>query len=116
LGGHTFDNRDRVYSGSSNDVELNRRVHRFNAQKTALSALQGYETSGNLNKPLVTLHTTGDHVIPYALHEPPYLGKVLSQAKGSFLAQYAPPTFGHCTFTPSDLLTAFSDLRTRSGF
>lgn len=116
LGGHSFDNRDREYMGSSDDNDLNRHVHRFKAQKNALAAVQAYETSGDLHKPLVTLHTTGDHVIPYGLHEPRYFAKVQSNVAGSFLGQHAVANFGHCTFAPADILNAFADLRTRAGF
>ena len=116
LGGHSFDNRDRIYTGSSDDVDLNRRVHRFNAQKAALRALQAYETSGNLSKPLVTLHTTGDHVIPFLLHEPPYLAKVLSHDAGVFLVQDAVQVYGHCNFQAADLMVAFGTLRQEGGF
>lgn len=116
LGGHSFDNRDRLYSGSSDDIELNRRVRRFNAQKAALASLQEYETSGDLNKPLVTLHTMGDQVIPYALHEPAYLAKVLSHGASSFLAQFGVAAYGHCNFQPADIQLAFGTLRFKGGF
>jgi pimeloyl-ACP methyl ester carboxylesterase len=65
LGGQPFDNHSRIYFGSSNDFLLNLRVERYTASPAALAAVAGnYETSGKLKIPIVTLHTTGDPIIP----------------------------------------------------
>jgi len=110
LGGNPLDNKDRVYTGTGSpqgDAELNRHIHRFHAQKSALAALQAYETSGALKIPLVTLHTTGDDVIPFA-HEPLY-GIKEAAAGGPFpLPQIPVNRPGHCSFTPTELLGALS--------
>jgi pimeloyl-ACP methyl ester carboxylesterase len=116
LGGSPFDNRDRLYIGSHDDADLNRHVQRFNAQNAALTSLQSYETSGILNKPLVTLHTLGDQVIPFPLHEPAYLGKVVSHGGGAFLVQDSVAAYGHCNFQPSEIAAAFQTLRVMGGF
>ena len=66
LGGQPFDNRLRWYSGSDNDLRLNLLVDRFDADTAALLEIeQSYQTSGALSKPVVTLHTLGDPIIPY---------------------------------------------------
>jgi pimeloyl-ACP methyl ester carboxylesterase len=105
LGGNPFGNRFRWYFGSSNDLRLNLSVQRFTATPAARAALADYETNGNLRIPLVTLHTTGDEVIPF-LHELAYLPKLDFTARGSFVPL---PVFryGHCNFTKQEVLTAF---------
>ena len=112
LGGPPFDNRLRWYSGSDNDLLLNRKIARFTASPQALSNIsKSYQTSGRLSRPVVTLHTTGDPIIPY-WQEPLYSLKVL--LSGSALRHVNVPIFdyGHCNFTQQELLTAFSILRT----
>jgi pimeloyl-ACP methyl ester carboxylesterase len=106
LGGNPFGNRFRLYFGSSNDLRLNLSVQRFTASPAARAALDQYETNGNLSLPLVTLHTTGDEVIPF-WHELLYLPKVDLTGRGRFLPI---PTvrYGHCNFTANEVLTAFA--------
>jgi hypothetical protein len=105
LGGSPFGNRLRWYFGSSNDLRLNLRVERFLASPAALTALRAYQTSGDLSIPLVTLHTTGDDVIP-VWQELLYLFKFEPSARGRFIPV---PVFryGHCSFTANEVLGAF---------
>jgi pimeloyl-ACP methyl ester carboxylesterase len=108
LGGQPFDNHNRIYLGSSNDLLLNLRVERYTASRTALAAVAAnYETSGRLKIPLVTLHTTGDPVIPY-WQEPLYTAKTL--VAGDLFERIGLPVFnyGHCAFSASDILGAFA--------
>jgi pimeloyl-ACP methyl ester carboxylesterase len=107
LGGQPFDNALRWYSGSSNDWALNRGVMRFRASSAALQSIQAfYQTSGRLKRPLVTMHTTADPVVPY-WHEPLYGWKVL--LNGSLLLHTNIPIlrYGHCTFETNELLGGF---------
>jgi hypothetical protein len=108
LGGNPFDNSDRVYGGSSNDTELNRRVHRFNASPLALAALHEYETSGDLTIPLVAPHTTGDEIVPVQ-HLSLYGAKVQPSGRGVFIPLPV-IRYGHCNFTTAEVLTAFGAL------
>jgi hypothetical protein len=107
LGGMPFGNLDRVYSGSLDDAALNASVERFTvtADPTRLAVVQ---TSARLRRPLVTIHNTGDPIVPI-WHQPLYrsrldfLGKVL----------HTPITisrYGHCEFTDAELLGAFAVL------
>jgi len=105
LGGNPFGNRFRLYFGSSNDLRLNLLVQRFIASPVARAALDRYETNGNLSIPLVTLHTTGDEVIPF-WHELLYLPKVDLSDRGRFLP-IPVVRYGHCNFTANEVLTAF---------
>ncbi len=106
LGGNPFGNQRRFYFGSSNDLRLNLRVQRFAASRLAAAEMRRYETSGRLTRPLVTLHTTGDEVVPF-WHEPLYLAKVLLTGHRG-LVPLPVARYGHCNFTTTEILTAFA--------
>jgi pimeloyl-ACP methyl ester carboxylesterase len=110
LGGNPYGNSTRVYTGSLDDDQLDAQVQRFTASASALSNLAAYETSGDLRAPLVTLHTTGDEIIPF-WHTALYREK-LPAALQSNLRQIAVERYGHCAFGPFEALAAFSELVT----
>jgi len=105
LGGNPFDNHNRFYFGSTNDLLLNLSVKRFTAEPAALSAMVPYETSGKIRRPTVTLHTTGDQIIPY-FHELLYIGKAQTLSGGSFLP-IPVNRYGHCNFTTQEAVNSF---------
>jgi len=113
LGGRPFDNFDRVYSDPLNptlDAFINAGVKRFKAQPAALEEIAtSYETSGNLLRPMVTIHTTGDPIVP-VWHQALYTGKV----PGIFpYFPYIPiivDRYGHCAFTLDEIQSAFGQL------
>jgi pimeloyl-ACP methyl ester carboxylesterase len=105
LGGNPFDNRSKWYVGSRNDLRLNLRVRRFMASAAAREAVRAYETTGDLSIPVVTLHTTGDEVIPF-WHEPLYLLKVDLFSRGRFIPVPA-FRYGHCNFTLTEVVGSF---------
>jgi pimeloyl-ACP methyl ester carboxylesterase len=105
LGGSPFGNRLTWYFGSRNDLRLNERVQRFRASAAAVAALRPYQTTGNLSIPLVTLHTTGDDVIP-VWQELAYRLKFDASFRGRFIPLRV-PRYGHCNFTTNELLGAF---------
>jgi len=76
--------------------------------------LHEYQTTGHLGAPLVTMHTTGDPIVPY-WHESLYFKKVLSE--GSFRKYINIPIlrYGHCNFKVSEALFAFWLMVIRSG-
>ena len=111
LGGKPYDNRDREYTGSLNDELLNKGVKRYKAQQSALDEIaNNYETSGVLTRPLVTMHTTGDPIVPY-WHQTQYTEKVFTNTP------YPPPylpievdAYGHCNFSLQNILDGFGSL------
>jgi pimeloyl-ACP methyl ester carboxylesterase len=109
LGGQPFDNSSRVYAGSSDDAALNAGVDRFTADPRALTAIDRFTTTGDLAVPLINLHTTGDPIVPFnqaAL----YADKVQQAVVDGFFTQIDVPRYGHCTFQPAELLSAFNQL------
>lgn len=105
LGGNPYGNLLRWYSGSSNDRLLNQRVQRVRADPIALFNVQRYQTTGRLTRPLVTLHTTGDEVIPY-WHELLYQAKVQTSGQGA-LIPLTINRYGHCNFQAIEVVGAF---------
>ena len=114
LGGQPFDNAARVYAGSSDDVALNSGVARYQADAAALQGLASFETTGQLQVPLVTLHTTGDPVIPFG-QEALYAEKVSQAGASAELTQTSVSRPGHCAFQASEVFGAFATLWQKIG-
>ncbi len=114
LGGQPFDNSKQIYFGTGSlreDLQLNRRVQRYSADKTALLNIEkNYETSGDLNKPLVTGHTTKDPIQLF-WHLPLYQAKTIVKGKSSFFTPIPVQRYGHCTFTEAEIAAGFGLLR-----
>jgi pimeloyl-ACP methyl ester carboxylesterase len=108
IGGFPFDNDSRLYFGSSNDALLNLFVPRINADPVAQFVMQTqYQTTGILQRPLVTLHTLRDQQVPY-WHEQLYAQKTISS--GAYLRRHvniAINRFEHCNFTAGELIGSF---------
>jgi len=111
LGGQPFDNQDRVYVGSNDDVALNDAVERFSANPEASRAIsEAYQTTGQLGiAPLVTLHTTGDPVVPY-WHARQYTTKITQAGRSGLHRNREVERHGHCAFTAGEILNAFYEL------
>lgn len=109
LGGQPYDNSERLYAGSADDAALNAAVGRFSADVAARAALAAYETSGDLPAPVVTLHTTRDPIVP-VIQESLYGARVAGAGRSDRLEQRTVDRFGHCAFTQSELLGAFTAL------
>ena len=114
LGGQPFDNVERSYGQNATDPTIdvqaiNQAVARFGAEQAALTALSSYETTGHLTKPLITLHTTGDPIVPF-WHATRYAAKTLAADNLALHEQIAVQAYGHCHFSTFDVLGAFNRL------
>jgi pimeloyl-ACP methyl ester carboxylesterase len=109
LGGFPFENRWKWYRGSDNDFRLNWRVKRFRAEPAAVAEMKTqYNTTGNLRRPLITMHTTRDQQVPYS-HE--FLYSIKTAAAGSLLIDHLNipvDRYGHCRFTREEALAGFA--------
>jgi len=95
MGGHPYDNNNRNFG------QLNLTVERFTAD---VSVKDDYQTSGQLQRPLVTLHTHLDPVIPIQ-HQLIYNKKVNPKI---FHTPITVSRYGHCNFTLEEVLAAFA--------
>lgn len=111
LGGQPFGNTNRIYRGSDNDLLLNLSVLRVQADPAALAEIQAhYETTGHLEDPMVTLHTTGDEIVPF-WHQPRYRLKTLLSDDPSLHGTIRVDRYGHCNFTVGEAIWALLRLR-----
>ena len=112
-GGNPYGNRLTWYSGSNNDLRLNLRVERVSASYTAQKYMRRYyQTTGNLKRPLVTLHTTQDPDVPF-VHELIYFALTALHGHLSNLTVLPVSGYGHCAFKPEQVLGAFAWLLLR---
>jgi len=109
-GGTPFDNRLALYLGSNNDFALNRGVERVTSDPQARAYLRHfYQPTGRLQRPLVSLHTTLDPLVPFS-HELIYLGLATLSGHRSNLTILPTASYGHCNFQPAEVLGAFGVL------
>ena len=107
-GGMPYDNQSTTYLGSADDGALNAGVERVQSDPRARAYLRRfYQTTGALQRPLVTLHNTLDPVVPFA-HEAIYTGLVANAGSSAFLTVLPVPGYGHCNFTGAQVSGAFA--------
>ena len=108
LGGQPFDNTSRRYRGSGDDADLNDKVQRVSASPLALDTIEAfYQTSGELDNPVVTLHTTKDQQVPYE-HEILYRRKVRDTGNRDLLKSFRIRRYGHCSIKTAEALLGFA--------
>jgi pimeloyl-ACP methyl ester carboxylesterase len=109
-GGNPFDNRNLIYTGTTDDNALNAKVRRYAADPKALRYVAEYGSpSGDLRKPLLALHTTYDPLVPASTAG--YYDE-LTRRLGvgeRFVQQYVDRD-GHCNVTPEQVGVAFDEL------
>jgi hypothetical protein len=71
-----------------------------------------YETTGFLTVPLVTMHTELDEIVP-EWHEDLYIGKTGGPPLHTYWPPLFPGVYGHCNFTPDEVLGAFGFLKSQ---
>jgi pimeloyl-ACP methyl ester carboxylesterase len=107
-------NQDRMYRlGPESTVtseEFNRSVIRFRTNDEARQAfLEGSETTGNVQMPLLTLHSTGDGQVPIDQARI-YRRKVEEAGKDDRVVQRVIADPGHCGFRTTEIEAAFEAL------
>ncbi len=109
--GNPYSDIDR-WLGTWFDFGLNGWVRagndRFQADPKALTDIGfNYQTNGKLAVPLVTLHTTGDPIVPY-WQELTYAVRVWKAGRIQNLISLPVARYGHCAFTPKEAIFAFA--------
>ena len=109
-----FDNAAVVYTSAvlppSTLTGLNATVGRFEASPSALNYMQHfYEPSGEVTVPMLMLSTSPDPVLP-GFHQRAYRDLVTAAGQSDLLVQQTINRYGHCTFTPAEIATAFGNL------
>ncbi len=92
------------------DLDTLNDAPRIAANPAAAAYVAKYITyTGNLNMPVLTLHTTGDGLVEVT-DENAYASVVRSAGDNSMLRQAFVHRAGHCTFTPAETISAFQTL------
>jgi pimeloyl-ACP methyl ester carboxylesterase len=112
-----FDNMTTQYTGALPPATLqliNATVQRYSASPAGLNYVEhNYTPTGELRIPALTLSTFRDPVAP-GFHRSAYGAAVAAAGNSNWLVQREVPGtgngYGHCTFTPVELTTAFFDL------
>src|SRR5260370_28304961 len=95
------------------DLDTLNAAPRIAADPAAAAYVSKYLTyNGNLNMPVLTLHTTGDGFVEVT-DENAYAGVARSAGDNSTPRQVFVHRAGHCTFTPAETISAFKTLRHR---
>jgi hypothetical protein len=64
-GGNAFDNRNTIYTGSDDDLKLNREIPRYSADAAAVKYLREWSTpTGRIKKPFLTINKLVDDIVP----------------------------------------------------
>lgn len=106
-GGMPYDNISTVYI----DPFLDAGIERVQSDGRARAYMRRfYQTTGELQRPLVTLHNTLDPVVPFQ-HEAIYAG-MAAQAGNSqlFTPLTGQESYGHCNFSDEEIMMAFGVL------
>jgi pimeloyl-ACP methyl ester carboxylesterase len=85
-------------------------AQRISANPSAVAYVTTYITyNGNLNMPVLTMHTTGDGLVSVT-NEQAYASVVRSAGDNNMLRQVFVHRAGHCRFSPAETITAFQTL------
>jgi hypothetical protein len=108
--GNPFDNTNTIYFGFPNNWEINKKVERITATVDPIAFFRTYDRTGNINQPMVLMHTLYDQLI-----NPSVIGTfedlVKQQGKLQNLTIKYTNGQGHCNFTSKEIGEAFDELR-----
>ena len=110
-GGNPYDNTNTIYTGFSNDWEINKKVERFKATASPDNIFGKYDRTGDIGKPVVLMHTIYDQLIPPQFGEVNFENMVHQKGKDLFLTVKLCNGQGHCVFTPEQIGKSFDELR-----
>jgi pimeloyl-ACP methyl ester carboxylesterase len=95
------------------DLAALARAPRITATPSAVRyMIRNISFSGRLAKPMLTIHTTGDPLVPVQV-ERAYADAVRAAGRSALLRQAYVHRAGHCTFTAGEMLAALSTLEHR---
>ncbi|MBN8825889.1 MULTISPECIES: alpha/beta hydrolase [unclassified Spirosoma] len=109
--GNPFDNTNTVYSGFPNNLEVNQKAERLAATANPNAIFAKYDRTGNINKPVLLMHTLYDQLIPPTYGVVNFENMVHQQQKDAYFTVKYTNGRGHCQFTPQQTAQAFDALR-----
>jgi len=109
--GNPFDNTNTVYSGFPDDWEVNQKAERLAATVNADIIFSKYDRTGNINQPVVLMHTIYDQLIPPIYGVVNFENMVHQKGKDKYFTVKYTNGQGHCAFTAQQTGQAFDELR-----
>jgi pimeloyl-ACP methyl ester carboxylesterase len=109
--GNPFDNTNTLYSGFPNDLEVNQKAERLPATVNPDVIFAKYDRTGNINKPVLAMHTIYDQLIPPTYGIVNFENMVHQKGKDQYFAVKYTNGQGHCNFTDKQTGIAFDNLR-----
>lgn len=115
-GGNPFDNTNTVYIGFPDNLLVNKVAERMSATSKP-DIFNKYDRTGNIDKPILLIHTIYDQLIPVNYGVTNFENMVQLQGKNQFFTVKHTNGQGHCVFTAKQTGKAFDELRnwTKSG-
>ena len=110
-GGNPFDNTNTVYSGFPDNWDVNQKAERLAATVSPDVIFSKYDRTGNINKPVVLVHTMYDQLIPPQYGVVNFENMVHQQGKDNYFIVKYTNGQGHCLFSPEETGKAFDELR-----
>ncbi len=108
--GVPMDNDDVWYAGSPNDTVLNGKIARESRSRATNNYFrQFYTPTGEVRVPMVSLHTTRDPEVPFAM-ENIYKQRATDAGYGDNVVLLRSNRYGHCTHQKENPV-AFNDLK-----
>ena len=109
-GGNPFDNRNLIYTGTTDDNTLNAQVKRYAGDPTAVKYMSTWYTpTGQLKRKLLAVHTTYDPLVPAATAAY-YDAATRRLGVGDLFVQQYVNRDGHCNITADQTGQAFDEL------
>jgi pimeloyl-ACP methyl ester carboxylesterase len=109
--GNPFDNTNTVYSGFPDDWEVNRKAERLAATVNPDILFDKYDRTGNIDKPVVLMHTLYDQLIPPTYGVVNYENMIHQKGKDKYFTVKYTNGQGHCAFSSTQIGEAFDELR-----
>ena len=110
-GGNPIDNSNTLYTGLSNDREINLNVERIEAKSGTEWFLNRYDRTGDISIPTVLLHTIYDPSIVPSMAIVSIDNLAQQKGKQDNLVMYFTNGQAHCAFSPRETGKAFDILR-----
>jgi len=110
-GGNPFDNTNTVYSGFPDNLLVNQKAERLAATVNPDVVFSKYDRSGNINKPVLLVHTIYDQLIPPTYGVVNFENMVHQKGKDQYFTVRYTKGQGHCAFSPQQIALAFDELR-----
>jgi pimeloyl-ACP methyl ester carboxylesterase len=109
-GGNPFDNRNLIYTGTTDDYTLNIQVKRYAADPKAVRYMNSYYSpTGALKRKLLAIHTTYDPLVPAATAA--YYDEATRRfGAGDLFVQKYVNRDGHCNITADQTGEVFDEL------